>query len=282
MSSPPFNSVAIFGPGLLGGSLAQALRRHAPSVTIRLWARRPEALDAPRQDQAADLFTTDLPEACTGSDLAVLCTPVTCMPELAESLSPLLPDGALLTDVGSVKSWLQERIPHRLAPGRHWIGSHPMAGKESGGYEHASDSLFADAPVILTPADDADPDRVAALQAFWESVGGCVRFLTPQEHDRYIAAVSHVPHLVSAALMHCTPDAALSCAGPGFRDMTRIAASPADLWQTIFATNQDAVLDTLKSFSDHLAQAGDWLHTENMNHIHTFLESASRRRRELP
>jgi cyclohexadieny/prephenate dehydrogenase len=281
MSSPDFQRVAILGPGLLGGSLAQALKAKRPDLGVHLWARRAQALDAPRQDKVAEVITNDLHEALEGVDLVVLCTPVTSMPDLIRTAAPHLASGTLVTDVGSVKGWLQDRIPPLLPEGVQWLGSHPMAGKETGGYGSSSPDLYEGSTTLLTPAGTSSPDAEERLAAFWQSVGCQTRSLPPRDHDLDVAHVSHVPHLLSAVLMNATPDNALKCVGPGFRDMTRVAAGPADLWESIFVTNREAIMEALKVFQSEWSQASGLITEENFDRLTLMLEEASTRRRQM-
>lgn len=281
MSSPDFSSVAILGPGLLGGSLAKALQSRRPDLPVHLWARREEALDGPRRERAASRISTDLPEILDGADLVILCTPVTVMPELAQRAAPFLRPGCLVTDVGSVKGWLQKRIPPLLPKGAEWLGSHPMAGKETSGYEASSADLFLDTITLLTPAGTSSSESETRLRSFWQSVGCRILTLTPEEHDLRVAHVSHVPHLLSAVLMNSTPEEALTCAGPGFLSMTRIAAGPAELWESIFVTNRDAVILAMKSFHDHWGQSSGLISEGEFDKLTRVLELASARRRDM-
>ena len=167
-----FSSVAILGPGLLGGSLALAVRKQLPHVHVSLWGRREEPLEYARSSGAAHTASTRMEEVVEGADLVVLATPVGVMPRLVSDMLPLLKPGVLVTDVGSVKGCVHQAVGSVLKKaGVAFIGSHPMAGSEKQGMEHASGDLFRDATCILTNDEHVHEDVLLLLQRFWERVG---------------------------------------------------------------------------------------------------------------
>lgn len=187
-----FSSVAILGPGLLGGSLALAVRKQLPHVHVRLWGRREEPLEYARSSGAAHAASTRMEEVVEGADLVVLATPVGVMPRLVSDMLPLLKPGVLVTDVGSVKGCVHQAVGSVLKKaGVAFIGSHPMAGSEKQGMEHASWDLFRDATCILTNDEHVHEDVLLLLQRFWERVGcHCIR-MKAADHDSSVARISH-------------------------------------------------------------------------------------------
>jgi prephenate dehydrogenase len=254
--------IAILGPGLLGGSLALALKARA-GAQVAIWARREEALAAVRTQGCADHVSTDLAKIVAGADAVVLATPIGVMPDMAKLIAPHLIEGALVTDVGSVKTPVCAQLGEIFAggPGR-FVGSHPMAGSEQAGFEAARGDLFDGAVCIVTP--DAQTASAAVKQAttLWEAVGGQVRLLPPDEHDAIVATISHLPHLLAAVLVNVvseTQPAAFDFCGPGFRDTTRIASGPPQMWTEILGQNRVAVADALDALIENLRAASKLL-----------------------
>jgi prephenate dehydrogenase len=275
----PIKKLAIFGPGLLGGSLAGATRRHRLAGEIHVWGRRAEAVEAVVTRRWADRGTTDVAAAAEGADLVILATPVGAMPELAAQLVrvPLAP-GALVTDVGSVKTFVAHNVaPIFEAAGITFIGSHPMAGSETGGFDAARDDLFDGAPCILTPHAASLP----RLRNFWESLGCRIAVMSPREHDAAIARISHLPHLVASAVALAALDdypEILSLAGRGFRDTTRVASGDPMLWSEILLENRDALAAPLRDLSNRLCALLDFLKDRDEKALRDFLAEAKRLR----
>jgi len=243
------NKLAVIGPGLLGGSIALAARQYA-SWRVSIWARRDEAVAELRDRGIGDEASTDLGAVADGADLAVLCIPIGAMPEVAARLASAIPPGAIVTDVGSVKA----RVVAELAPifreRGHFVGSHPMAGSEQTGISAARADLFGGSVCIVTPHDGAKAQAVATVEAFWRTLGCRVRQLSPQEHDETVALISHLPHLLAAALVNSVGQqdpGAFDFVGPGFRDTTRVAGGPPPMWTEILTSNGPAVLKSAEA-----------------------------------
>lgn len=258
--TPSFSSIAIAGPGLLGGSLALAVRARMPRAHVRLWGRRREPLEYALSAGAAHAVFTRVEEAVQDADLVVLATPVGVMPDIAAAMLPALKPGALVTDVGSVKGCVHESVGSMLSrAGVAFIGSHPMAGSEKQGMEHASGELFQGAACLLTNDEHVHEDTLLLLQRFWERMGcHCIR-MQAAAHDSAVARVSHVPHALSALCVHSALDGGdrellgLVSAG-GFRDTTRVAMGEPSMWAEILMENAPAVLERLDAA---LSQLGD-------------------------
>ena len=228
-----FHRIAILGPGLLGGSLALAIRRFSPEARIHLWARRGAVVEEIQRRELADVASTDLSAVLADADLVILATPVGIMAELCQAITELggmAPD-CIVTDVGSVKEPVMEMYAEVLADSdTRAIGSHPMAGSDKNGIEYAREDLFEGAPCVITPPDGegvvAD-SAVQKLKEFWQAIGMKTCVMESGEHDRLVARISHLPHLVAAAMVDvafCDGEKAVSLAGSGFLDSTRIAA----------------------------------------------------------
>ena len=275
------NHLAILGPGLLGGSLALALKARAPQCRVTVWARREAA--AAEAAGICDLASTDLAAVVRGADTVVLCVPIGAMAALAEQIAPLVEPGALITDVGSVKAPVVEALaPIFERAGRgHFVGSHPMAGSEQAGLSAARADLFEGTVALLTPHPGADPTAVEAAAALWRLVGCTIHTLPPAEHDTAIGLVSHLPHLIAASLVDfvCAqnPQAVDFC-GNGLRDTTRIASGLPEMWTEILATNRAALGAQLGAFIARLQEISRDIASGDDSKLQAFLTNAKVRR----
>ena len=271
--------LAILGPGLLGGSLAMAVREVMPETRVQVWARRSEVLDAVRERTGCAVATTDVAEAAAGATLVVLATPVENMATLARELAALpLEPTAIITDVGSVKgSVTRELAPLFETTSASFIGSHPMAGSEKSGIEAARADLFRGAACIVTPEPHSPSDRVKRLEAFWRAVGCRMVSLNADVHDHHVARVSHLPHFMASITRLAALKAdgsAAACIGPGFRDTTRVADGDPDLWVGIARQNRAELQAALRDARANLDRALELLATEDDAGLHQFLSEA--------
>ncbi|GGC78875.1 bifunctional prephenate dehydrogenase/3-phosphoshikimate 1-carboxyvinyltransferase [Marinobacter halophilus] len=257
---PPFRRVAIIGLGLIGGSLASAIRKHQLAGTVTGFDQRADELALGVSLGVIDEAAPSLEQAVKGSDLVVLAVPVRATREVLEQIRPWLGPEAVLSDVGSTKSSFVadvEVVFGELSP--RVIPGHPIAGSEKSGIRAANPELFANHKVILTPADNADAVSVARLKALWEGTGATVLTMSVAYHDEVLAATSHLPHLIAFSLVDTLAgedenmDIFRYAAG-GFRDFTRIAASDPVMWHDIFLSNRDAVLRVIDHFTQDLGQ----------------------------
>lgn len=243
--------VAILGPGLLGGSLAMAIRTVNPSAEVRIWARRDDAATEVRSRGIATLATTSIADAVDGAGFVILATPVETMASQAREIAASnIAPGCIVTDVGSVKASVVSDLDELLEGSRaRFVGSHPMAGSEKSGIDAARSDLFANAPCIVTPSARSNTAAVDAVKAFWSALGCRVSLMQPDEHDRKVARISHLPHAMAVvtvlAALRSDP-AAISCAGSGFRDTTRIASGDPGLWRGILLQNKAHVTAALR------------------------------------
>jgi len=249
-----FQQITILGPGLLGGSLALALKKRGLCRRVHAWSRRAETRALALQTDWCDAVFDRAEDACVESELVVICTPVETIVPLLEHVAPSLAPGALVTDVGSTKSLIC-RQARGVSGDFHFIGSHPMAGSERAGMAHAHSDLFKGAACILTPPDDAIDTRVARLHQLWEAVGMHVVTTTPEKHDEIVAHISHLPHLLASSLCSYLADKDpdwKQLAGGGLRDTTRVAAGDPGLWQQILGQNREEVLRAIDAFEIEL------------------------------
>jgi prephenate dehydrogenase len=263
VSEPPFRSIAIVGNGLIGASIAQAARRAWPAVAI------------------APLDAGDDLAALHGSDLVVLAAPVRANIGLLDAIHPHLDAGAVVTDAGSTKRAI---CAHAARDARlTFVGGHPMAGAAKGGAANARADLFEGRPWVLTPSAASPAAAVGRLEAFVKGLGAVPHVMTPELHDRFVGAVSHLPQLTASALMHVVGklagDAGLEIAGAGLTDTTRLAGSPADIWKDIAATNEDVLREALDQMIRTLTDLRDTL--ESGDGIEAVFTSACRWRGAL-
>lgn len=278
-------NIALIGLGLMGGSLAAALKKVGHSGRVLAYARRAETRDAASAQGIADEVFDD-PAACVeGADVVVLCLPVLAMEACIAACRDALKLGAIVTDVGSTKSELHDALSAALADSdASYLGSHPMAGYDENGLDALDPDLYTGALVILTPDDGTDPEHVARLQSLWESVGSKVVAVSPAEHDRLVAATSHFPHLLASLLVkHVLGEASdrASFCGSGFRDATRIAGGESELWHDIFRSNRENLLHEIDAFARELEAMRDMLTRADYDGVRRFLDESRTLRREM-
>ncbi len=251
--------LAIVGVGLLGGSVARAARAQRLAREIVGVGRARTRLEPAVRDGTLDRATTVLEEGVRDADFVVLAAPVAAIERALTALWPVAAPEAVVTDVGSTKAAIVRRA-QELATSRPlaFVGSHPMAGSEKAGYAVARADLFEGATVILTPTEASEPRAIKAVTALWEALGAArVLSFDAETHDRMVAAVSHLPHLVAYALVDAVArqdPAAFAVAARGFRDTTRIAASDPDVWAEIFESNREALALSLRTFGTALSE----------------------------
>ncbi len=238
--------ITIVGPGLLGASLGMVVHARELTRQVSVWARREESRDACLQAPWCQVASGDLEEALEGAELAILCTPVVHLSELIGSIGKLLPENCLLTDVGSTKVAICRAAAD--ANLNNFVGAHPIAGSEKTGIEHARSDLFDDRPCFVTPTEGSDPNLTKKVAEFWKSLGMRIIQSSPEEHDRILAHVSHLPHFLASALCNLLaskPQRWRDGSGQGLRDATRIAAGSPTLWRDIAQQNRKEIIGAL-------------------------------------
>ncbi|HMK61876.1 MAG TPA: prephenate dehydrogenase/arogenate dehydrogenase family protein [Dissulfurispiraceae bacterium] len=262
-----FDRAAIIGVGLIGASIALALREKGLCGTIIGCGRKEENLKKAKQQEIINDYLLDPAQAADGADLVILCTPVGTLKNIAAGISHALKKGSLVTDVGSVKGRMVFEIEEIMPKGVHFVGSHPIAGSEKAGIEDARGSLFAGARCIVTPTSSSNKEAVQELILLWQTVGGAVEIMDPLRHDEIFSLISHMPHVVAYALVNAVESIDqqyIKYSGGGFRDTTRIAASSPELWRDICMMNRDNICKVLDLFKENLQKIercmtdGDW------------------------
>jgi prephenate dehydrogenase len=274
-----FDTLAIVGVGLLGGSIALAARAQGAARRIVGIGRNRERLLKAKLAGVVDDVAVDLSSA-RDAGLVVVCTPVDRIVAdvaAAASASP----AALITDVGSVKGSVCRGVEQSTTPHGRFIGSHPLAGSEQQGWENATATLFQGRVCVLTPAESSCAEDVARLERFWGKLGMTVVRMSPEDHDRTLALTSHLPHAVASALAALLTAEDLTFAATGFRDTTRIAAGDADLWTPIFLNNAEAVTERIGQLARRLEQFRQALAAGDAGTVQRLLEEGRRGRESL-
>lgn len=276
-----WNSVAIIGVGLMGGSIGLALRQRGLADDIVGIGRRMSSLREAEALGTVTRTTTSLPQGVASAELIIICTPVRTIADFAIDSAQHAPRGAMITDVGSTKGHLLENIERRWpsSSGSVFIGSHPLAGSEKTGPQAARADLLEDRLVVVTPTPNTPLQPLQRIEKFWQSLGARVARRTPEEHDEILAVTSHLPHVVASALAEMVPALHLPFTAGGWRDTTRIASADPELWNQILLDNQRHVLKSLDKFGKVLAEFRAALADEDEQQL-TRLLTAGRQRRD--
>jgi prephenate dehydrogenase len=278
-----YDTVAIVGVGLIGGSIGLALRERKLAHNIVGVGRRQANLDVARQVGAIDHGVTSLATGVSQAQLIVICTPVDTIAEKVIQAAAACPAASLITDAGSTKETIVSAADAGLAgrrSGPRFVGSHPLAGDHRTGAAHARGDLFDGRTVVVTPTQLTRPAAVTEVSGFWQSLGAEVHTMTPAEHDAALAATSHLPHLVATALAAATPRELLPLAASGWRDTTRVAGGDPKLWQPIFAANRQHVLEALEKLNNALENIHDALEQGDYETFNSILEAAAKVKRD--
>ncbi len=255
----PFGRVAIIGLGLIGSSVARAVRARMPTVRVTGHDADPEVRAAAVALGLCDDVADQAGAAVTDADLVILCVPVGRIGAVAAELAVDLPADVVVTDVGSCKGSVARALEAAL-PGVAIVPAHPVAGTERSGPEAGFATLFQGRWCIVTPTDGSPPQAVERVAEFWRRMGAEVELMDPDHHDRVLAVTSHLPHLIAYTIVGTASDLeevtrteVIKYSAGGFRDFTRIAASDPTMWRDVFLSNREAVLDMLGRFSEDLS-----------------------------
>src|SRR5262245_22675626 len=260
IKAPLFNRVALIGVGLIGGSIARAARAQGAVRSIVATARSAATRKRVAELGLADQVVETNAAAVAGADLVILCIPVGACGEVAKEIGPHLIQGAIVSDVGSVKGAIVREMAPHLPPNVHFVPAHPVAGTEHSGPDAGFAELFVNRWCILTPPENTDAQAVHRLAAFWGVLGANVDTMTPEHHDLVLAVTSHLPHLIAYTIVgtadelsQVTLSEVLQYSAGGFRDFTRIAASDPTMWRDVFLANKEAVLEMLGRFNEDIS-----------------------------
>ena len=256
---PLFERAALIGIGHIGSSLARRIRRDGLVREVVCCAKTERSRKAARELDIVDAAYAEPGRAAEGADLVMLCTPLGAYAAIAAAIAPHLERGAILSDVGSVKTMVIREVGPHVPAGVHFVPGHPVAGTEHSGPESGFPELFDGRWCILTPPEGADVAAVEKLAELWRRCGMNIERMDPKHHDIVLAVTSHLPHLIAYCIVgtathleELTNSEVLKFAAGGFRDFTRIAASNPVMWRDIFLNNREAVIETLGHFTEDL------------------------------
>jgi cyclohexadieny/prephenate dehydrogenase len=258
--TPLFSRLAIVGLGLIGSSIARAVRQaNLAHTLIGIDVSKGVRLKVAALELVDEIYS-DVAEGVVGADAVILCVPVGACETIARDMAPALEQSAIVSDVGSTKASFIQQVAPYLPDYVSFVPAHPVAGTEQSGPEAGMATLFVNRWCILTPLPDTSAQAIAKIRQLWEAMGSLVEEMTPTHHDLVLAMTSHVPHLIAynivgtaADLEHVTQSEVIKFSAGGFRDFTRIASSDPVMWRDVFLNNREAVLEILGRFNEDLA-----------------------------
>lgn len=280
-------TIGFIGLGLIGGSIAKTLRRVRPDCRLIAYNRSRQALADALSDGTLNGITDSIDASFAECDYVFLCMPVSLNIRCLEKLKELLPDRCLITDVGSVKTSIHEAVIS-LGLEDRFIGGHPMAGSEKTGYANATDRLLENAYYIITPTRTSSPEKVEAYRQLAAELGALPLVIDYHAHDEATAAISHLPHVIAYSLVNFVresdhPNGLMrQIAAGGFRDITRIASSSPDMWESICLENSRPLLDAIESYKKILDRIADAVRCEDAAFLHQDFEKAKNYRDDMP
>lgn len=278
-----FKKVAIVGMGLMGGSLGRAMLKKKLAKEVTGIGRNAKRLALALKMKAATNVTTDMAKGVSDADLVIISVPVMLIPVMFMEMKKYLKKGAIVTDMGSVKGLIEEKIA-LIDTGRAFVGSHPMVGSEKTGVANMNENMFTGGACIVTPSGKTDKKKADAIIALWKKLGMKVTVMAPKAHDRVIAGLSHLPHLMAFALVNSQEknlDSFAGLAGKGFRDTTRIAASGEEIWSEIFVDNKKEMLDNIDAVMNSLTGLRGLIEFNRMEELKGFIKKARTLREKL-
>jgi prephenate dehydrogenase len=279
-ASSGFSTVAIVGVGLIGGSIAAAVKQRGIATAVMGVGRNAARLEEARRAGVIDHGETDA-AAVADAELVIVCTPVDRIAADVLALASHSRRGVLFTDAGSVKGSICSALRGRLPDGAIFVGSHPLAGSEKAGFENADPDLFAGRVCVMTPENVTPMAATARVRSFWERLGMRVVEMAPARHDAILGLTSHLPHAVAAALASLLEASDAEFAATGFRDTTRIAAGDAELWSAIFSANREPLLQQMDRFQQRIAELRSAIASGDVDRVTALLGEAKRRRDAL-
>lgn len=260
MTEVLFDRIALIGIGLIGSSIARDVKALGLAKEVVISTRSGETLRRAEELQLGTAYVASAEEAVRGADLVVVSVPVGASEDVAKQIASTLKPGAIVTDVGSTKASVIAQMAPHMPDNVHFIPGHPLAGTEKSGPDAGFTGLFQGRWCIFTPLPDTDPEALTKLKAFWTALGSRIDEMDPQHHDKVLAIVSHLPHIIAYNIVGTADDLeavteseVIKYSASGFRDFTRLAASDPTMWRDVCLHNKDAILEMLARFSEDLA-----------------------------
>ena len=273
--------VTVIGLGLLGGSVCLAISRAISGTSSAGYSHRPSTRAKARRLNVADEVFDDIKASVKDACLVILATPICNFEETFRQIADCLPPGCIVTDVGSTKLMVHRWADKYLPKSVHYVGSHPIAGSEQRGVEFSRDDLFYKALCILTSTKTTDRRALQTLKKFWSALGCFVKTMSPAEHDRIFADVSHLPHVAAAALVNASNAEELKFAGKGFMDSSRIASGPANIWADVLLTNAKNISRGIDRLTAELARIKKAVRSGDRKKTEKLLDAAREKRSNL-
>jgi prephenate dehydrogenase len=237
-----FNRITIIGLGLIGGSIALAIKEKKLAKKVIGVSRRKITIDQAVKNKIIDSAALDIKDGVMDSDFVIIATPVFKIVDIAGQIAPFLKKGTIISDAGSTKRYITANIEKQIPKDVYFVGSHPIAGSEKSGIKSADKNLFKDAYCIVTKTKHTDLSALNKIKKFWYSLGMKVIVMSPSRHDMLLSKISHLPHAVSVSLVNSAGSQGIDLAAGGFKDTTRIASGAPELWKDIFLTNKENLI----------------------------------------
>ena len=276
------NKITIVGVGLIGGSLARALKEKNLAKTVFGYGRDRSRLDDAKKSNIIDDYSTQIEEAVNHADIIVIATPVGTFRNIFSEVKPLIVDDVIISDVGSTKTNIVDIAKEILGDkSQCFVPAHPIAGKEKSGFEASDGNLYIGKKVIITPIEDNSSESIQVIESMWKNVGAEVDFMSPQSHDDLLGMTSHLPHMLAFSLVNYLVDqnpSASIYAGGGFKDFSRIASGDAVMWRDICLQNKDKIITHLRGYQSTVEELIDAIDQEERDKLELLFATAKKTR----
>ena len=270
--------ITIIGVGLIGGSLAKAIKNNNLAEVVFGFGRNLSRLELAQKSNIIDQYSIDISEALDGASIVVIATPVGTFESILRELKPYITEGMIITDVGSTKTGIAKAAREILVEmASCFVPAHPIAGKEKSGFESSDAELFLNKKVIITPLEINTDKTINSLKKLWQDVGADVDFMSAESHDELLGMTSHLPHMLAFSLVNYlitqNPSASIYAAG-GFKDFSRIASGDAVMWRDICLNNRDQIIAHIKSYQETLSALVDAIDNQDKDKLESFFRDA--------
>ena len=276
------NKITIVGVGLIGGSLAKAIKEKNLAKTVFGYGRDRSRLEEAKKSNIIDDYSTQIEEAVNHADIIVIATPVGTFRNIFSEVKPLIADDVIISDVGSTKTNIVDIAKEILGDkSQCFVPAHPIAGKEKSGFEASDGNLYNGKKVIITPIEDNSSESIQVIESMWKNVGAEVDFMSPQSHDDLLGMTSHLPHMLAFSLVNYLVDqnpSASIYAGGGFKDFSRIASGDAVMWRDICLQNKDKIITHLRGYQSTVEELIDAIDQEESDKLELLFATAKKTR----
>jgi len=271
--------VSIIGVGLMGGSFAKAFKRKFPSVFICGYARSNKSYNKLKRLSFLDQVERDCESVVKDADLVILASPIQAIVDILKKIPRYLKKGSIVIDLGSTKKLIEKTASKHLPKGIDFVGCHPLCGGEKSGAEFSKDDLYKGSICLITSSFSRKATQV--VKKIWESLGAKVSYISPNDHDRLLSCISHVPHLISFSLTESIPDGFLKFSSASLKDLTRISNSPASVWSEIFLSNRNNISYHLKRLINSLEKLHSLIQKGDKEKIVKFINKVNAKQKRI-